>query len=88
MSFFFIFLLKLCEMRRKVQPQGQAGFEHHDSKQFWALVEESVLFLFPHMCIPLFCPLHFLEPTGLFYAAHNLVVWVTEAFQKKLKWST
>ena len=58
MSFFFkvgekkclsssSFFLGFCELRRQVQPQGQAGFERFDSEQFQALVEERVRSLVP-----------------------------------------
>ena len=76
------------EVRRKVQPQGQAGFEAGDSEQFRALVEESGLLLFPHMCLPLLCPLHWKEPVGLFSAAHILVACLTEPSRGKCKWPT
>jgi len=73
-----------CEVIRKVQPHVQAGFEHGDSEQFRAFVEESGLLLFPHVYLPLFCPLHWKEPIGLFTAAHILVTWLTRIFQKKM----
>ena len=68
MSFFFKVGEKKClssssffsgfyEVRRKVQPQVQVRFEAGDSEQFRALLEESGL-LFPHVCLPLSCPLH------------------------------
>ena len=82
------FLLGFCEMRRKVQPQGQAGFKCGDSEQFWALVEESGLLLFPHVCLPLSCPLHWKEPVGLFSSAHILLAWLTEPARGKCKWPT
>ena len=59
-----------------------------DSAQFRALVEESVLLLFPHECIPLFCPLHWKEPIGLFSSAHILMPWLTEPSRRKCKWAT
>ena len=80
----FSFFSGFYEVRRKVQPQGQVGFEAGDSEQFRALVEESGLLLFPHMCLPLLCPLHWKEPVGLFSAAHILMTWLTRAFQKKM----
>ena len=44
------------EVRRKVQPQGQVGFETGDSEKFRALVEESGLLLFPHVASPCSAP--------------------------------
>ena len=82
------FLSGFCEVRRKVQPQGQAGFERGDSEQFRALVEESGLFLFPHVCLPLSCPLHWKEPIVLFSSAHILMTWLTEPSRRKCKWAT
>ena len=79
------FLLGFCEVRKKIQPQGQVGFECGDSEQFWALVEESGLLLFPHMCLPFSCPLHWKEPIGLFSSAHILMTWLTEPSRRKCK---
>ena len=82
------FLSGFCEVRRKVQPQGQAGFECGDSEQFQALVEESGLLLFPHVCLPLSCPLHWKEAIVLFSSAHILMTWLTEPSRRKCKWPT
>ena len=76
------------EVRRKVQPQGQVGFEAGDSEQFRALLEESGLLLFPHLCLPLSCPLHWKEPVGLFSAAHILMTGLLEPSRRKCKLST
>ena len=51
-------------------------------------VEESGLLLFPHMCLPLSCPLHWKEPIGLFSSAHILMPWLTEPSRRKCKWAT
>ena len=48
-------------------------------------VEESGLLLFPHMCLPLSCPLHWKEPIGLFSSAHILMTWLTEPSRRKCK---
>ena len=82
------FLSGFCEVRRKVQPQGQAGFECGDSEQFQALVEESGPLLFPHVCLPLSCPLHWKEAIVLFSSAHILMTWLTEPSRRKCKWPT
>ena len=82
------FLSGFCEVRRKVQPQGQAGFECGDSEHFLALVEESGLLLFPHVCLPLSCPLHWKEPIVLFSSAHILMTWLAEPSRRKCKWPT
>ena len=82
------FLSGFCEVRRKVQPQGQAWFEFGDSEQFQALVEESGLLLFPHVCLPLSCPLHWKEAIVLFSSAHILMTWLTEPSRRKCKWPT
>ena len=80
------FLSGFCEVRRKVQPKG--WFERGDSKQFQALVEESGLPLFPHVCLPLSCPLHWKEPIVLFSSAHILMTWLAEPSRRKCKWPT
>ena len=50
-------------------------------------VEESGLLLFPHVCLPLFCPLHWKEPIGLF-SAHIMWPGLLEPSRRKCKYST
>ena len=88
MPVFCIFLLRLLWKEEASPPQGQAGFECGDSEQFQALVEESGLLLFPHVCLPLSCPLHWKEAIVLFSSAHILMTWLTEPSRRKCKWPT
>ena len=52
-----------------------------------AFVEASGRLLFPHVCLPLSCPLLWKEPTGLF-SAYILMAWPTEPSRGKCKWPT
>ena len=69
----FIFLLRLLwndEEQNSSKARQELNMVILTSSR--ALVEESSLLLFLHVCIPLFCPLHWKEPVGLFSAAHIL----------------
>ena len=76
------------EVRRKVQPQGQAWFEAGNSEKFRALVEESGLLWFPHSASP--CSAPFTERNLLGSSLLPIFLWpgLLEPSRRKCKLST